>query len=216
MNRRTAAAGCQIAAPLVFLAATAVYPPGSDAAAMAAAHPSRWAVAVLLEAASGVLAVPGAVGVAAALRDRGRTLGLLGAAGAVLSLVFLAAAVPVNLVAVALARTVPAAGATRVLAELHALPALQVLLGCYFLGTLGGLLLLAGAARGRLVGWWVPLVALAGTVAVGAVDSAGPLETGLQLLVTVPAVAVGVGLLRSPVARATAPDAAPRTAPLAA
>lgn len=201
MNRRTVAGVCLIASPALNLGSHFLWPAGSEGSAAtqlasAAAHPGAMAAAVLTEIAGWVLLLPGLVQLWTELRGRGRVLVGIGAWGGVLGVLGFVVSGVLNLVTVDLARSTR--GTAAFLAVKHdglivGLVVLPILLGLVAL-----VVLLAGAARAGLGGWWLPAAGAVSVVAdqVLADSTNVPLVAATLLPMAAAMAAVGVRLLR--------------------
>jgi hypothetical protein len=210
MNRRTVAGICLIASPVLHLATSFLWPPGSEGSAAtqlagAAAHPGAMAAATLTETVGWALLLPALAVLWEELRGRGRVLVGIGVWGAVVGVLGFMVSGVLNLVTVDLGRS------TGGLAAYTAIRHDGFVVGTVVLPILLGLValvvLLAGVARAGLGGWWLPV---AGAVAVVAdqltSDSANPLVvSGAFLPMAVALAAVGVRLLAPGPVRVAAP-----------
>ena len=166
MNRRTVAAACLVAAPVLHLASYFLWPAGTEGSdatqlATAAAHPGAMTAAALVEALGWVLLLPALAVLWETFRARGSVLVTIGVWGAVLGVLGFVSSSVLNLVTVALARAtsgLPAFTAIKGDGAIALVVVLPILLGLLAL-----VVLLAGLARAGLAGWWLPA---AGAVAV--------------------------------------------------
>ena len=227
LPRRRAAAICLVLAPLCYVVSQGLIPAGangfSEAAALSAvrAAPVAWTLACVLNWSLFTLLIPGVVALTGYLRNRGRTLGMVGAvlltAGAGISGVGLTENV---LMLVAAQAPDPAAAAkiTDAFNETAVALGFDVLT---YLGIIGVFLALIGAVRGGLTRWWVPVLWLLGFVIDIAADqlvSGVPLALAALPFAAAP-VLLALALWRaagvSPVERIRRRDAAPAELPAA-
>ena len=214
MNRRTVAGVCLIASPVLHLATSFLWPAGSEGSAAtqlasAAAHPGAMAAATLTETVGWVLLLPALAVFWEELRGRGRVLVGIGVWGAVVGVLGFMVSGVLNLVTVDLGRSAGGVGAYDAIRHdgfVFASVVLPIMLGLVAL-----VVLLAGVARARLAGWWLPV---AGGVSVVAdqvtSDAADPLVVSAAFLpMAVALAAVGVRLLGSRAVPAAAPVPAP-------
>jgi hypothetical protein len=166
VNRRSIAGACLVASPLLHLASYFLWPAGSEGSAAtqlhsAAAHPGAMALAALVETVGWVLLLPPLAVLWSEVRGRGAGLVGTGVWLAVLGVLGFFVAGALNLVTVDLSGT-PGGAATydavRHDGRLVGWVVLPILIGL-----VGLVVLLAGVARARLGGWWLPV---AGAVAV--------------------------------------------------
>jgi hypothetical protein len=193
MNRHQAAAIMLVASPIFYVSSLFAWPAGSDADTStslrtAAAHPAMWTLAVVLEALSWTVLIPGVVCLFGFLRARGRTLGLLGAVAVVAGTLAAWVDATVNLANLALARELDLGTGSRVADAITGQPAFIAVLAMFFLGPIGFVLLGLGALRGRIVRRPVPVLLAAGLV-LGIVGTSA--TAPLSVLLYVP---TGVGL----------------------
>lgn len=209
MNRRTVAGVCLIAAPLVHLASCFFWPAGSEGSAAqqvatAAAHPGAIAAAALADAASWVLLLPALVVLWQEVRTgRGATLVSIGVWGTVLGVLGYVGGTVLTLVTVDLGRSAGGAAVYEALKHDGTITAVVVL--PILLGTVALVVLLAGAARAGLGGWWLPV---AGAVSVVADQLTAEVENPFVLVVSFLPIAVALGY----VGQRVLVDAARRTA----
>lgn len=217
MNRRTVAGLCLIASPALHVVSYFLWPAGSEGStatqlATAAAHPGAMALACLVETLGWVLLLPALAVLWGEIRGRGRVLVGIGVWGSVLGILGFTVSGVLNLVTTDIART------SNGLAVMHAMKqdgriASAVVLPI-LLGLLSLVVLLAGAARAGLGGWWMPV---AGFVAVAAdqvlSESGNPVVLSVAFLpMAVPLALIGVRLLSSPAAMPVADVAVPAAA----
>jgi Domain of unknown function (DUF4386) len=166
IHRRTSAA-CLVAAALLHIVSTVLWPAGSegDAAtqlATAAAHPGSTVLAASLDMLSWWLLVPAVIGLVAVLPVRGRTLALVSAVLTTLGAFAVSAGTMLNFVVIVLGREHADPALYDVIKHNSAIDVFVILL---LAGVVGQLLIAAAAWRGRLVAWWVPVLMLVGAVA---------------------------------------------------
>ncbi|MGZ4657204.1 MAG: hypothetical protein ACXVGE_09580 [Blastococcus sp.] len=166
MNRRTVAAACFVASPVVHLASYFLWPAGSEGStatqlSTAAAHPGAMTAAALVEALGWVLLLPALAVLWNEVRGRGTVLVTIGVWGAVLGVLGFFASSVMNVVVVALAGTAHGLEAMTGIKD-GGMIALVVVLPL-LLGLVALVVLLAGVARAGLAGWWLPV---AGAVSV--------------------------------------------------
>jgi hypothetical protein len=160
VNRRTVAAGCLLASPVLHLASYFLWPAGtegSDAAqvAAAAAHPGAMTAAALVEALGWVLLLPALAVLWNEVRGRGSVLVTIGVWGAALGVLGFVSSSVLNLVTVALAG-VPS-GLAAFTAVKDSGPVVSVVVLPILLGLVALVVLLAGLARAGIAGWWLPV-----------------------------------------------------------
>jgi hypothetical protein len=212
VNRRALSVWCLAAAPLVNLSTRFVWPHGSEGdtatqLAAAAAHPTAQFLAGFLEAVSGWLLVPAAVGVAARLTGRGRVLGAVAASMAVCTAFAFSALGAMNAYFTGMARELDRTQAIRLYDKVTDSPYLMPFVVLIFVGILGQVLLPWAAFRGGLVRWWIPALATAGAVLETAVSGVeGATAALLGLPVTVAYVLFAGALLRRPAPIASSPE----------
>lgn len=210
MNRRTAAGICLIASPVLHLATSFLWPPGSEGSAAtqlasAAAHPGAMAAATLTETVGWVLLLPALAVLWEELRGRGRVLVGIGVWGAVVGVLGFTVSGVLNLVTVDLGRSAGGLGAYDAIRRdgfMFATVVLPIMLGLVAL-----VVLLAGVARAGLGGWWLPVAGAVAVVADQVVsDSANPLVVSASFVpMAVALVAVGARLLTPRAIPAAAP-----------
>jgi hypothetical protein len=166
MNRRTVAAACLVASPVLHLGSYFLWPAGSEGSAAAqlaaaGAHPSAMASAALVETIGWLLLLPALVVLWGEIRGRGAALVGSGGWLAVLGVVGFAIAGALNLVTVDLAGT--PGGAATYEAIRHDGRLVAAVIFPIMVGLVGLVVLLAGLARARVGGWWLPI---AGAVSV--------------------------------------------------
>ncbi|MGZ4568880.1 MAG: hypothetical protein ACXVFZ_18995 [Blastococcus sp.] len=208
MNRRTVAAACFVASPVVHLASYFLWPAGSEGStatqlSTAAAHPGAMTAAALVEALGWVLLLPALAVLWNEVRGRGTVLVTIGVWGAVLGVLGFFASSVMNVVVVALAGTAHGLEAMTGIKD-GGMIALVVVLPL-LLGLVALVVLLAGVARAGLAGWWLP-VAGAVSVVLDQVTS----ESGNALVLSVTflpmaAALVTVGVRLSAPARSAEP-----------
>lgn len=213
MNRRTVAGLALMASIVLHIASSFFWPAGSEGSAgtqlaAAAAHPGAMAAAALADVLSWVLMVPAFVALWQEVRGRGATLVGLGAWGGVLGVLGSVGGGVLNLVTIDLGRTPGGLAAFQAIKDDGLLAAVVVL--PILLGLVALVLLLAGAARAGLGGWWLPS---AGGIAVVAdqltAEAQSPLVVSAAFLPMAAAlVVVGVRLLSGRVT-----ERAPATVP---
>jgi hypothetical protein len=166
IHRRTGAA-CLVAAALLHIVSTVLWPAGSEGdtptqLATAAAQPGSTVVAASLDMLSWWLLVPAVIGLVAVLPGRGRTLAVVSAVLTTLGAFAVSAGTMLNLVTIVLGRQHADPALYDAIKHNSAIDVFVILLLC---GVVGQLLITAAAWRGRLVAWWVPVLMFVGTVA---------------------------------------------------
>lgn len=170
LGRRRAAAVSLMLAPIVTVIGAATWPAGSDGSTAdelraAASHPGLWGLASLFDILPWVLLVPGTIGVLGYLRQRGRTLGMLGAIGIGAGAVATCIVGGVNLIVVPVVAAQPdRATAVHFMDTVTGQPTTLPFILCIYIGLLASILLALGALRGGLVRWWVPVLLVVGVV----------------------------------------------------
>ena len=213
MNRRTVAGLCLIASPALHVVSYFLWPAGSEGSAAtqlasAAAHPGQMALASLVETVGWVLLLPALAVLWGEVRGRGRVLVGIGVWGAVLGILGFAVSGVLNLV------TIDLGGTTNGLAAFDAVRHDGRIVSAVVLSILLGLLslvvLLAGAARAGLGGWWMPVAGFVAVVADQVLsESENPLLLSAAFLPMAVALgAVGARLLSRPVSAPVAADTA--------
>ena len=166
MNRRSIAGACLVASPLLHFASYFLWPAGSEGSAgsqlaAAAAHPGAMVAASVVETGGWVLLLPPLMVLWNEVRGRGAALVGTGAWLAVLGVLGFTVSGALNLITVDLSGAPGGAATYDAVRHDGALVAWVVL--PILIGLVGLVVLLAGIARARLGGWWLPL---AGAVAV--------------------------------------------------
>ena len=199
MNRRTVAGSFLIASPALHLASYFLWPAGSEGAAAtqlhaAAAHPGAMAAASLTETVGWLLLLPAVVVLWGEVRGRGSALVGVGAWGAILGVLGFAVSGVLNLVTVDLARSAGGIGAFTAIRHDGLIVGSVVL--PIMLGLLSLVVLLAGAARAGLGGWWLPAAGAVSVVADQLTSDSGnaPLLAATALPMAVALAAVGFRL----------------------
>jgi len=217
MNRRTVAGLCLIASPVLHVVSYFLWPAGSEGSAAtqlatAAAHPGAMALASLVETTGWVLLLPALAVLWGEVRGRGRVLVGIGVWGAVLGILGFTVSGVLNLV------TTDIAGTSNGLAVFEAMKHDGRIASAVVLPILIGLLslvvLLAGAARAGLGGWWMPVSGFVAVVADQVLSESGnPLVLSVAFLpMAVPLAMIGTRLLSPPAATPVADVAVPAAA----
>jgi hypothetical protein len=171
MNRRTTAAACLTAAPVLVSASHFLWPANSEGTdtqqiVAAGAHAGSWAAATVVETIGWLLFVPGLIGLWNATTDRGRRLTTIGVWASIAGMFGYYGAGVMNLVTIEFGRRHdPIAMATLMHALKHNNTMFWMLVAPLLLGTLALVVAFAGVARSRLVGWWAPAAVFVGLVA---------------------------------------------------
>jgi hypothetical protein len=207
--RLAAVAAC--VAVLARLVSVLTWPPDSDAdharmLATAAAHPAAWLTATYAEVVCWLLAGFAVLTVAGLVRGRGR--GLAGASAWVYgtSLVTLGFLGSLNVVTFVLAQQPDRGAMVAVVDDLHSSSAMAPFVAAVLVGELFLVVLCAGLARARLVGWWY--VGLGVTAIAGYVVTA---DSSTHLVVLAGFIPLGASWLV--LARLLAMKAAPAASP---
>jgi hypothetical protein len=171
MNRRTTAAICLGAAPILITASHFLWPAhseGTDAQQIAAAgaHAGAWAAATVVETLGWVVFVPALIGLWSAVSGRGRRMTTIGVWLSIAGMFGYYGAGIMNVVSIELGRRHdPVATAALAHALKHNGTLFLLLVAPLLLGTLALILTFVGVARAKLVGWWAPVAVFVGIAA---------------------------------------------------
>lgn len=162
MNRHTMAGLALALSPVLVAASHFIWPAHSEGTdrqqlVAAGAHPHAWLAATVVETLGWLLLVPAAIELWQAVRDRGRTLVAIGAWLTILGVFGYFGAGLMNLVTIDLGRRHnPAAMAALMSSFKHDSALFWMLVAPLLVGTAALVVLFAGLARARLLGWWAP------------------------------------------------------------
>ena len=171
MNRRTVAAACLAASPLLVSLSHFLWPAhseGTDAEQIAAAgtHAAAWAAATIVETVGWVLLVPALFALWQEARARGRVLTGVGVWLAIAGIFGYYGAGLMNLVTIEVGRHQNnPSGVALVQAMKHDPALFWMLVAPLLLGTLAFALVFAGLARAGWIGWWAPAAVFVGLIA---------------------------------------------------
>ncbi|WP_375401696.1 hypothetical protein [uncultured Amnibacterium sp.] len=214
LTRRKWAGASLLAAAVVSVAGAALWPTGSDGTSAqelqaAAAHPAAWSAASTADALTWALLVPGALAVFSYLRNRGRVLGTIGAMAVVAGALATPFGTGGSAFVLVLAQHADRPTAVTVVDSVGSQPFFLPFLVLIYVGLIGLMLLMIGAARGGLVRWWVPVIAIVGVILNTVLnnDLYGAAAAATFVLPAVADVLLAIALLRS--TRAVSPAAAP-------
>lgn len=163
---RTAAA-CLLAAPLLHIASALLWPAGSEAdtatqLAVGAVHPGQEALAAGLDMLSWWLLVPAVLGLVAALPTRGRIIALVSAALTTLGAFGSSGGTMLTFTSLVLAHR---HDDPRIYDAIRHDGMVDLFVLLLLVGVLGQVLIAVAGWRGRLAGWWLPVIMLVGTIA---------------------------------------------------
>lgn len=165
MNRRTTAAACLAASPLLVTASHFLWPAHSEGThaqqlAAAGAHSGAWAAATVVETLGWVLLVPAFVVIWQLVESRGRGLTAVGVWLAVAGMFGYYGAGVMNLVTIVMGRQGDAARMVSLGDSFrHDSGLFLLVVAPLLLGTLALVAVFAGLARAGWVGWWAPAAA---------------------------------------------------------
>jgi hypothetical protein len=163
MNRRTFS-GLALAASPVLVAASHFFWPanseGTDRQQIAAAgsHAGAWLTATVVETVGWLLLLPAAIGIWTTVRERGRTLVGIGSWLTIGGVFGYFGAGLMNLVTIDLGRQHHAGEMAALMHSIkHDSAVFWMLVAPLLLGTFALVVMFAGVARARVVGWWAPV-----------------------------------------------------------
>lgn len=214
LTRRKWAGVSLLAAAVISVAGAALWPTGSDGTSAqelqaAAAHPAAWSAASTADALTWALLVPGALAVFSYLRNRGRVLGTIGAIAVVAGALATQFGTGGSAFVLILAQHSDRSTAVTMVDSIGSQPFFLPFLVLIYVGLIGLMLLMIGAARGGLVRWWVPAIAIVGVILNTVLnnDLYGTAAAATFVLPAVADVLLAIALLRS--TRAVSPAVAP-------
>jgi hypothetical protein len=165
MNRRSLAGVALGASPVLVAASHFLWPAhseGTDQEQIIAAgqHSGAWLAATVVETIGWLLLVPAVIEIWSVVRGRGRTLTGVGVWLTLLGVFGYFGAGLMNLVTIDLGRRhEPTAMASVMHSIKHDSALFWMLVAPLLLGTAAIVVLFAGVARARMIGWWAPLAA---------------------------------------------------------
>jgi len=171
MNRRTSAAVCLAASPLLVTLSHYLWPAHSEGTQTqqihaAGAHPDAWTAATVVETVGWLLLLPALIAFWGHVRGRARVLIMVGVGLSVAGVFGYFGAGIMNLVTIDLGRRHrDAEMASLVHALKHDSALFWLLVAPLLLGTLALVLVFAGLSHAGWIGWWAPIGVLIALVA---------------------------------------------------